>query len=156
MFPSNPSCHLAGPHPKLKLALSLNSAAPPTGNPRAPKPLWREDVYVCVCVGGGSGGVCHMTHQPDTSQACRPIRGLGGSGAGLSHSRCALLLSSGSTWSGSGAATASTRWPAQDRRCTWQPAPWWSAPPTAPSPARAARRRWLAACRGRPSCRAVA
>lgn len=33
-----------------------------------------------------------MTHQSDTSQACRPIRGLGGSGAGLSHSCCALLL----------------------------------------------------------------
>lgn len=55
MFPCNSCCHLAGPHPKLKVALSLNSAAPPTGNPRTPKMFWCEGLCVFACVGGWAG-----------------------------------------------------------------------------------------------------
>lgn len=65
MFPCNPCCHLAGPRPKLKLALSLNSAAPPTGNPGTPKQFWRK--ALCVCEGWRVEGRSHdipARHQP--------------------------------------------------------------------------------------------
>lgn len=64
--PSNSCCHLAGPQPKLKLALILNQAAPPTGNLRAPKRFWCEDA--CVCGGGGGGGLFSQIPSVPTNQ----------------------------------------------------------------------------------------
>lgn len=142
MFPCNSCCHLAGPHPKLKLALSLNSAAPPTGNPRTPNMFWRE--ALCVWDGWDDFLSWHKPSMPSNQ------------GAQKKCDKSDLLLSLGSSWSGSREATGSTQWRAQARRCTWQPAPWSSSQPTAPSLVRVAGRLLSAACQVRPFFRAVA